>query len=349
MALDYSKGRTKTLSTIAEKQNTAQTVVNIPIEKIVENEQNAAIFDMTDIEALASEISENGFHGAIEVIRKKDGNYEIISGHRRYRAMKINGVREVPCIILDVNDDDEEKKLKLLITSNTFNREISPLSMARAIDIAEKKIFSKQKGDTRKALAEFFNKSESQIHKYKVLVRLIPELQDVLEKEIVPYTLLSDIAVRDEDKQRIFYNMVKEHTENGELTVSPSELKKEYSSLEKNENNETDKNISVPETSENVQPVLENNENTDEEELMNESEQPSHKTVFSENEQEIAEEDKNDKRNSDDKFKKFVKKNYFDINEVINQCKGIGCLENDAMKLLTKLQAELTDIYKYLQ
>ncbi len=359
MALDYSKGRNKTLSAIAEKQNTAQTVVNIPVDKIVENEQNAAIFDMTDIDELANEISENGFHGAIEVIRKKEGNYEIISGHRRFRALKLNGVKEIPCIILDVDDTDDEKKLRLLITSNVFNREISPLSLAKAINVAEKRIFSKQKGDTRKALAEFFNKSESQIHKYKVLVNLIPELQELLEKKILSYSSLSEIAVKSEEEQKKYYDIVMEHIENDELTISPAKIKEKFNNSDKQESDINEPDEPVSETEEKTQPVAEQYEDgSDEETTVNGSDdydvqqyEEDDESDGSDGSEEPETDDikaQEEKNESEEKFKKFLKKNYFDLNDILNQCKSIGYLQNDDMKLLIKLQTELTNMYKSL-
>lgn len=239
MALDFKKGRSGALSAIAEKQNTSQSIINIPASKIVENEMNSQIFNMDDIEILAEEIRENGFHGAIEVVRQSNGNYEIISGHRRFRALQINGVQEIPCIILDIPADDEEKKLSILITANTFNREISPLSMARAIDAAEKNIFSKKKGNTRKALSDFFKVSESQIHRFKSLLRLIPEFQDLVETKQVPYAYLSEVAVKEEDFQKEVYERIMENVSDEKpLEISKSEIKKIINKLEEPEADE---------------------------------------------------------------------------------------------------------------
>ena len=46
--------------------------------------------------------------GIIEpvAVREKDGKYEIISGQRRVRAAEILGMRTVPAIIYEVNDDE---------------------------------------------------------------------------------------------------------------------------------------------------------------------------------------------------------------------------------------------------
>lgn len=46
--------------------------------------------------------------GIIEpvAVREKDGKYEIISGQRRVYAAEILGMRSVPAIVYEVNDDE---------------------------------------------------------------------------------------------------------------------------------------------------------------------------------------------------------------------------------------------------
>lgn len=70
-----------------------------PIESLSEHPENPHIGD--DDEVVAS-IKRNGFFGSIEVQRST--NYVLV-GNTRYRALKKMGVKEVPVIFLDVDDD----------------------------------------------------------------------------------------------------------------------------------------------------------------------------------------------------------------------------------------------------
>ncbi|MGH7793026.1 MAG: ParB N-terminal domain-containing protein, partial [Thermodesulfobacteriota bacterium] len=60
-------------------------------------------FDETSIEELAQSIKENGIIQPL-VVRKSEGNYEIIAGERRWRAAQRVGLTKVPVIIKDVSD-----------------------------------------------------------------------------------------------------------------------------------------------------------------------------------------------------------------------------------------------------
>lgn len=66
--------------------------------------QNRQKFDQDEIDALASQIKENGQQQAIGV-RKKNGRYEIIFGERRWRACKALGI-PVKAVIRIVSDRD---------------------------------------------------------------------------------------------------------------------------------------------------------------------------------------------------------------------------------------------------
>ena len=56
-------------------------------------------FDKAALEALASSIKEHGVIQPILVKPTKGGIYIIIAGERRWRAAKLAGIKEIPCII----------------------------------------------------------------------------------------------------------------------------------------------------------------------------------------------------------------------------------------------------------
>ena len=74
-------------------------VMNIPLDKIDGNPENDKLFSMRSVDHLAKIIDEEGYTTPIEVYKKKNGRYEITSGHRRYQAMKLLGQKEIPCYI----------------------------------------------------------------------------------------------------------------------------------------------------------------------------------------------------------------------------------------------------------
>jgi len=228
MALDFDKANSKKLVNKVMKQIETTETDNIKrdinIDLIDENKDNEYIFGMDDIEYLQQLIEEDGFNGAIEVYAKSDGRYEISSGHRRLAAMKKKGETKIPCIISsNVND---VTKAKRLIDSNIANRKMTPLRWGRALDYyAENVIKEAQKHDktiqVRKELAKHFNMSEASVHRYRSLLKLIPEFQKCADTPNFPFHNFLPITKLSNEQQKEIYNA---------LTIELS--KKEYSEEE---------------------------------------------------------------------------------------------------------------------
>src|SRR6056297_210386 len=80
----------------------------VEIKKIVPNEfQARKNFSKNEIEELASSIKENGLIQPIVVRKKEEDCYEIISGERRYRALKKLGRKKAPVIQKKIKSDEQ--------------------------------------------------------------------------------------------------------------------------------------------------------------------------------------------------------------------------------------------------
>lgn len=219
MALDFSKTQSKAMvdRVMAKIDDTEldNKKREISLDQIDLNPDNEDIFGYEDVEHLSKRIAENGFYGAIEVYAKKDGRYEISSGHRRYLACKMLGWEKIPCIVsADVNDVD---KAKHLIEGNIHNRVMTPYKMAKAIEYYDKNVVSKTKKELRgtgfdkqKIIAEVFNISRSAVGRYLAILKLIPEFQELTKDANFPYTnLLGLITLSKEDQYSIYYDLLK--------------------------------------------------------------------------------------------------------------------------------------------
>lgn len=97
---------------------THEKPTEIPIDNIAPHPGNPRIggFNEETVEKLRGLIGD-AFDPAHSLkVRKKDGVYQIVSGHNRFEASKRNGLESLPCWIRDM--DDEETNLHLL-TDNT--------------------------------------------------------------------------------------------------------------------------------------------------------------------------------------------------------------------------------------
>ena len=82
------------------------SIIYIPISTISPCPmQPRKIFDDSSLKELSESIKSYGILNPLTV-RMKTGGYELIAGERRLRAATLAGLREVPCIIMDVNMED---------------------------------------------------------------------------------------------------------------------------------------------------------------------------------------------------------------------------------------------------
>ena len=112
-----------------EKQ--VNRVVSIDVGLIIPNRSQPRVeFSEEELNSLAESIRENGILQPINV-RQFGVNYEIVSGERRLRAAKICGLSEVPCIVIDA---DDEKSAVLALIENIQRRDLSYFEEAMAIE-----------------------------------------------------------------------------------------------------------------------------------------------------------------------------------------------------------------------
>lgn len=77
---------------------------------------------------LAESIKEHGIIQPLIVTRKGD-KYELIAGERRLRSAKLIGLKEVPVIVREEND---QKKLEVALIENLQREDLNPMETARA-------------------------------------------------------------------------------------------------------------------------------------------------------------------------------------------------------------------------
>lgn len=128
------------------------------------------------LEELASSIKQQGVMQPILVRLKQDGlkikKYEIIAGERRFRAAQIAGLKEVPVIIRDV--DDQAAAVMALI-ENIQREDLNPLEEARGI-----KRLLDEFGLTHEAASKAIGRSRSATSNLLRLLNLAQPVQEML-------------------------------------------------------------------------------------------------------------------------------------------------------------------------
>lgn len=102
----------------------------IDIDEIAPNEsQPRKTFNKEKLEELARSIKT---HGVIQpiVVRKQGSHYKVVAGERRWRAARIAGLSEVPCIVRELTD---EQNMLVAIIENVQREDLNPIEEARGI------------------------------------------------------------------------------------------------------------------------------------------------------------------------------------------------------------------------
>lgn len=103
---------------------------NIPLKKIKIGTNNPRKhFSVNELEELAVSIEKNGLINPITV-RPKGKSFELVSGERRYRACKINDIKEIPATIRELTD---EQAFDIQIVENLQREDVHPLDEAAGI------------------------------------------------------------------------------------------------------------------------------------------------------------------------------------------------------------------------
>jgi len=96
-------------------------------DKIIEPEYAMrSELDRNGLFELADNIKQNGLINPITV-RPKNGLYEVVAGHRRFSACKINGMIKIPCIVRTLTD---KETFSIMTAENLERADVDPVDEA---------------------------------------------------------------------------------------------------------------------------------------------------------------------------------------------------------------------------
>ena len=223
------KGLEALISENEENINESGNKLFIPLNKIKNNaDQPRKSFDNEKIAELAESIKHHGIILPL-ILMKKNDDYVIIAGERRWRAAKMVGLKEVPAIIMDVTD---KEVLELSLIENIQRQDLNPLEEA----LAYKKLIDNFKF-TKEELSKRIGKSRTAITNCMRLINL-----DDRVKEYIIQGVLSEghgralLAIDDGDLQYAIAQKVIDES----LSVRELErlIKKVYATEKKKKNDD---------------------------------------------------------------------------------------------------------------
>ena len=153
------------------------------------------VLDNNEMNNLIESVQEHGIMSPL-IVRPLEGTtdqYEIISGHRRFRAAQKAGLNEVPAFIRPVSRDEAAI---MLVDSNLHREHILPSEKAFAYKLKYEALrhqgTSSQLGTklrTDELIAQENGESRNQVQRYIRLTNLIPELLDLMDEGKIAFSV----------------------------------------------------------------------------------------------------------------------------------------------------------------
>ena len=142
------------------------------------------------------------------VRHRKDGEYEIISGHRRKMACELAGLETMPVIVKEYPDD---QAVITMVDSNIQREDILPSEKARAYRMkyeAMKHPGTRTGGLSLDLLGEAAGESSKTVQRYLWLSRLTDDMMDLLDRKRVTILCGIDISFLNEEEQDWVYEAI---------------------------------------------------------------------------------------------------------------------------------------------
>jgi ParB family transcriptional regulator, chromosome partitioning protein len=146
----------------------------LPIEELhPSREQPRRRFDDDALGELAESIRTHGILEPILARRRAAGGYSIVAGERRWRAAQRAGLKQVPVFLRELSD---AQAFEAALVENLQREDLNPVETARAlVRLIE------EHGHTQETVAQRIGKNRSTVTNALRLLKLPPEVLDMLE------------------------------------------------------------------------------------------------------------------------------------------------------------------------
>ena len=199
-------------------------------------------FKVRDDEKMEETVESVKAYGVLvpAIVRPRpDGEYEIISGHRRKRACELAGVQELPAIIRDLDDD---AAIIIMVDSNLQRENILPSERGAAYKMklealkrqgARRDLTSAQVGQKLnwavERVAQDAGESRSQVQRFIRLTELRPELQEMVDSGKIAMTPAVELSYLKPKEQELLLETI--DSEQATPSLSQAQRMKKLSQL----------------------------------------------------------------------------------------------------------------------
>ena len=142
----------------------------IPVDEIRPNPyQPRKVFNDEALKELSSSIKQHGVFTPI-LVKKSIQGYDLIAGERRLRASKLAGLKDIPAIIVDF---DDQEMMEIALLENIQREDLNVIEEAKAYEKLIQRL-----GYTQEQLAHRVGKSREHITNLLRLLKLPEDVQE---------------------------------------------------------------------------------------------------------------------------------------------------------------------------
>lgn len=202
------------------------------------SDQPFKVVDDDNMTELVESIKLSGILSPIIARPHPEGGYEILSGHRRVRACEIAGIKEVPVVVKELDDDTA---IILLVDSNLQREHILPSEKAKAYqmkleamkrqgertDLTSDQFGRKSGIESREILAEQVGESKNQISRYVRLTELVDKLLDMVDNKSIAMNAAVELSYLGSKAQNEVLEVI-ESEDTAPSIAQAKKMRKEY-------------------------------------------------------------------------------------------------------------------------
>lgn len=205
----------------AEARQQGEQVLTVPITEVHDFENNPyQVRHDAELMDMAESIARLGVHTPCLARPRKDGGYELLSGHRRKAASMIAGKDTLPIIVRDIDDDTAT----ILVVDGNIQREtILPSEKAKAYkmkleaikrqgersDLTSVQLEQKFSNKTsRDLIGDRTGESGAQIRRYIRLTELIPPLLQMVDDRKIAFNPAVELSYLSKELQTDLFDVI---------------------------------------------------------------------------------------------------------------------------------------------
>ncbi len=170
-----------------------------------------------EMKNLVESIKENGVITPAIVRKKRNGRYEMLSGHRRMRACMLAGIETLRCEVVELSKDEATI---FMVESNIHRNTVLPSEKAFAYkmrleamnrqgkrtDLTSTPVVSKFRSNEK--VGNEVGESREQVRRYIRLTELIPELLELVDEKKIAMRPAVEISYLPKDLQEILADCI---------------------------------------------------------------------------------------------------------------------------------------------